>query len=525
MTPAAWLGRLLAALFVLCLALPAGAGDRLVIGLATDITAMDPHFHNTSSNNAASRHVFETLVRQDARQRLVPGLAESWRTLEDGSWEFKLRRGVTFHDGSDFTAADVAASLARVPKVPNSPSGFALYTRAVTAVEIVDPHTVRLRTARPYPLLATDLSLVPIVSAKAAEATTDQFNAGTAAIGTGPYRLVQFRRGQVIELAAHDSHWEGRPAWARVELRVVTNGSARVAALLAGDLHLIEAPPPATLAELRARPDVAISSTASNKVVFLFPDTGRDVTPFALDAAGKPIEPNPLKDLRVRRAISKAIDRTALARQVMENEAIPTGQLVPEGFFGASPRLVAEAFDPEGARRLLAEAGFPRGFAITLHGPNDRFLNDGPVLVAIAAMLARVGIAAKAETMPWSVFAARSSKPEFSLFLVGWGAGTGEASSPLRGLLATFDAASGLGASNRGRWSNPAFDAAMRSAMATTDDAGREALLRQATEIAMDDLGLIPLHHEMATWAMRRGYAHRPRTDQYTQAMDVAPAR
>jgi peptide/nickel transport system substrate-binding protein len=464
-------------------------------------------------------------VRQDERQRLVPGLAESWRTLEDGTWEFRLRRGVKFHDGSDFTAEDVAATLARVPRVPNSPSSFALYTRAVGAVEIVDPHTVRLRTAQRYPLLATDLSLVPIVSAGKAEASTEAFNSGAAAIGTGPYRVLAFRRGQAVELAANEGHWEGKPGWDRVELRIVTNGVGRVAALLAGDLHLIEAPPPATLADLRARPEIAISATASNKVVFLFPDTGRGVTPFALDAAGKPIEPNPLKNLRVRRAISKAIDRAALARQVMENEAIPTGQLVPEGFFGASPRLRPEPFDPDGARRLLAEAGFPGGFALTLHGPNDRFLNDGPLLVAIATMLARVGIDARAETMPWSVFATRASKPEFSLFLVAWGAGTGEASSPLRGLLATFDPTTGLGASNRGRWSNAVFDRTLQAALATIDDARRETLLQRATEFAMDELGLIPLHHEMATWAMHRAYRHRARTDQYTQAMDVTPAR
>jgi len=506
------------------LAPPAAAAD-LTIGLATEITAIDPHFHNTSSNNAASRHVFETLVRQDAKQRLVPGLAESWRALEDGTWEFKLRRGVVFHDGAPFTAEDVAATLARVPRVPNSPSSFALYTRAIVAHEIVDPHTIRFKTAQPYPLLPNDLSLVPIVSAKSAPMTTEQFNSGEAAIGTGPYRLERFKRGEAIVLAANVRHWEGKPAWDKVELRILTNGPSRVVALVAGDVQLIEAPPPALLAELRARPEIAISSTASNKVVFLFPDTGRDVTPFATDAQGKPIEPNPLKDLRVRRAISQAINREALARQVMEREAIPTGQVLPEGFFGASKRLKPDDFAPDAARRLLADAGFPNGFRLTLHGPNDRFLNDGPVLVAVAGMLAKVGIDAQADTMPWSVFATRSSKPEFSLFLVGWGAGTGEASSPLRGLLATFDAKTSLGASNRGRWTNPAFDATLAEAMRTVDEDKREALLQRATEIAMDDLGLIPLHHEMATWAARRGVVHQPRTDQYTQAMDATPAR
>lgn len=522
--PSAWT-RLVAAILasLIATAVPAGAAD-LAIGLSTDITSMDPHFHNTSSNNAASRHVFETLIRQDERQRLVPGLALSWQTLEDGTWEFKLRRGVVFHDGSPFTARDVAATVARVPGVANSPSSFALYTRAIVAHDIPDPYTIRFRTAAPYPLLPNDLSLVPIVPAGAAAQTTEQFNAPGGAIGTGPYKLAAFRRGAAIELAANAAHWEGPPRWDRVELRILPSGPARVAALMANDVQLIEAPPPSVLGELRGRPEIALSSIASNKAVFLFPDTARNPTPFVTDAQGHPIAPNPLKDLRVRRAISLAIDRRALTQQVMEREAVPTGQLVPDGFFGASERLKPDAYDPDAARRLLAEAGYARGFRLTLHGPNDRFLNDGPAAVAVAGMLAKIGIDAAADTMPWSVFATRSSKPEFSLILVGWGAGTGEASSPLRGLLATFDAASGLGASNRGRWSNPLFDSTLKEAMTTVDAAKREALLQRATEIAMDDLALIPLHHEMATWAMRRGIAHRPRTDQYTQAMDATPA-
>ncbi len=498
-------------------------GGRLGIGLATDITAMDPHFHNTSSNNAASRHVFDTLIRQDERQQLRPGLALSWTPVDPTTWEIKLRPNVKFHDGSDFTAKDVVASLARAPKVLNSPSSFALYTRAVTTAEIVDPLTLRLSTAQPHPLLPNDLSLVPIISARAEQASTEDFNSGSAAIGTGPYRLVSFKRGEAIELQAYPGYWGGTPPWERVELRFMRNGQARVAGLLAGDVDAIEAPPPAMLSELRQHQKVAISATTSNKVVFLFPDTGRETTPFATDGTGTPLTKNPLRDLKVRQAISKAIDRDALASQIMQGEAIPTAQLLPEGMFGVSPRLKAMSADQGTARRLLAEAGYKDGFTLTLHGPNDRFLNDGQILPAVAAMLTRAGINAKVEVMPWNVFVTRASKPEFSLFLVGWGAGTGEPSSPLRGLLATYDRASGMGSSNRGRWSNPAFDRLLGEALATVEDGKRELALIRATEIAMDDLALIPLHHEMASWAVRHGLKHQPRADQYTMAMDFRP--
>jgi peptide/nickel transport system substrate-binding protein len=277
------------------------------------------------------------------------------------------------------------------------------------------------------------------------------------------------------------------------------------------------------LDRLAGQGGLALSRIASNKVVFLFPDVGRDPTPFVTDAAGRPIAPNPLRDPRVREAISLAIDRAAIAERVLNGEGVPAGQVVPDGFFGADPALRPEPHDPARARRLLAEAGFPDGFALTLHGPQDRFLRDAAVLQAIGPMLERIGIRARVETLPWAAYATRSQRPEFSLMLVGWGAGTGEASSPLRGLLATRDAATGLGASNRGGWSDARFDALLGEALRTPGDAAREALLREVGARAMAERALIPLHFEAATWAHRRGIAHLPRVDQYTQAMDFSP--
>jgi peptide/nickel transport system substrate-binding protein len=512
----------LAALLSLVLGGPAAA-QTLTLGLAADVTSADPHFHNTSSNNAASRHVFETLIRQDARQRLVPGLALEWRATGETSWEITLRPGVRFHDGTPLTAEDVAASLRRAGSVQGSPSSFALYTRAIATVEAAGPLLLRITTRAPHPLLPNDLSLVPIIAARHGAAPTEAFDRGAAAIGTGPYRFAAFTAGQRFVVERNPAHWEGAQPWARVDQRVLRQGAARAAALLAGDVDAIEAPPPEALDRLAGPGGLLLSRTASNKVVFLFPDVGRDPTPFVTDAAGRPISPNPLRDPRVREAISLAIDRAAIAERVLNGEGLPAGQVVPEGMFGADPALRPDPHDPARARRLLAEAGFPDGFALTLHGPNDRFLRDAAVLQAVGAMLERVGIRARVETLPWAAYATRSQRPEFSLMLVGWGAGTGEASSPLRGLLATRDAATGLGASNRGGWSDARFDALLAEALRTPGDAAREALLRQAGARAMESRGLIPLHFEAATWAHRRGLSHVPRVDQYTQAMDFAP--
>jgi peptide/nickel transport system substrate-binding protein len=504
---------------VVFLAAPLRAQE-LVLGLASDITSADPHFHNTSSNNAASRHVFDTLIRQDARQRLLPGLAVAWRARDSLTWEIELRAGVRFHDGTLLGPEDVVASLRRAGSVAGSPSSFGIYTRGIVGVEIAGPRTLLLRTASPAPLLPNDLSLIPIVQRRFAEAPTEAFNAGTAAIGTGPFRLARFVPGERLELERFDGHWDGAAPWSAVKLLFLRNGAQRAAALLSGAVHAIEAPPTSIMAELRRHPSLAISSVASNRIMFLFPDTGRERTPYATDRRGNPLDRNPLRDLRVRQALSAAIDRTALVERALDGEGREAGQLLPDGAFGVSPRLRPDAYDPARARRLLAEAGWPDGFGLTLHGPNDRFVNDGAIVQSIAAMLAQAGIEARVETLPWSVFAARASRPEFSLILVGWGAGTGEPSSPMRGLLATYDPATSLGASNRGRWSNALFDRLLARGMTEFEPERREATLIDATELAIGDLGLIPLYHERASWALRRGLAHTPRADQYTLAVD-----
>jgi peptide/nickel transport system substrate-binding protein len=223
--------------------------------------------------------------------------------------------------------------------------------------------------------------------------------------------------------------------------------------------------------------------------------------------------------------MSKAINRQAIVDRVMEGSAIPAGQLLPEGFFGVSPNLKVEPYDPEGAKKLLAEAGWKDGFQITLHGPNNRYINDKDVLQAIAPMFTRIGIQTKVEAMPQNVFFPRASKLEFSVMLVGWGADTGEASSPLKSLLATYNPEKGWGPSNRGRYSNPKLDALLDEALRTVDDAKREKLLQEATEVGINDLGIIPLHFEVSTWGMKKGFNYLATTNQYTLAVNITPAK
>jgi peptide/nickel transport system substrate-binding protein len=511
-----------AAATMMMLALPAAAQE-LTIGLGASVTSIDPHFHALNPNNQVARHIFDRLMHNDAQQRLIPGLATEWKAIDDTTWEFKLRKGVKFHDGSDFTAEDVVATLKRVPWVPNSPSSFRVYTNGVKSWEIVDPYTLRLKTEKVYPLLPLDLSTINIVSKAHEQSPTVDFNGGRAAVGTGPFKFVEYVPGERIVLARNDQYWGPKPAWSRVTMKLITNNSARVAALLAGDVQLIEYVPATDYAQLKANPNINVSQVVGNRFIYLHLDSFRDETPFATDKSGNVLKKNPLKDVRVRKALSKAISRQNITERVMEGLAIPAGGLMADGFFGASPKLKPEPQDIEGAKKLLAEAGYPNGFGLTIHGPNDRYPNDAKVLQAIGAMFNRIGIDTKVVTQPWSVYASQGSNPNYaySVMLVGWGADTGEVSSPLRAVLATVNREAGLGGSNRGRYSNPKMDALLAQALQTVDDDKREAVLRQATEEAIGDVGVIPLHYQINVWASRKGVSYVPRADEYTLAQEV----
>ncbi len=507
----------LAAAILLCAPL-ARAAD-ISIALGSDVTSMDPHYHNLTPNNNVAEHIFETLVTKDPRSKLKPALADSWRAVDDLTWEFKLRKGVKFHDGGDFTAQDVVFSLDRVPNVPNSPSSFATYSKQITEKIIVDPYTIRFKTAAPYPLMPNDMSTIFILSARSAKgATTEDFNSGKAAIGTGAFKFVRYAKGDRIELVRNDAYWGPKAAWEKATLRIITADPTRVAALLAGDVRAIENVPTADIARISKSADLTLYRTVSHRLMYIHLDSNRDRTPFVTAKDGKSLEKNPLKDLRVRRAISKAINRQALVERVMEGAAVTTGQLMPEGLFGYNSALKPEPYDVEGAKKLLAEAGYPDGFAMTLHAPNDRYVNDEQIAQAIAQMLARAGIFTKVEAMPSSVYFTRASKLEFSFMLLGWAADTAEASSPLKALLATFDPPKGMGTANRGRYANAKMDAALNQALAIVDDTKRERMLQQATEIAVGDLGIIPLYHQHNLWAARKGITYAPRTDERTLA-------
>jgi len=246
--------------------------------------------------------------------------------------------------------------------------------------------------------------------------------------------------------------------------------------------------------------------------------------PYVTGKDGKPLDRNPFRDPRVRKALSISINRDAIADRIMEKKAVPAAQLLPDFFFGTSKKLKPAKYDPEGAKKLLAEAGYPNGFALTIHGPNNRYINDDKIAQAIAQFYSRIGIDAKVETQPSSVYFTKATKLEYGYMLLGWGTESGEQGSSLRSLLATYDPAKGMGVTNRGRYSNPAFDKMLAEALVTMDDKKREVMIQQAAETAMNDTALIPIHYEVSTWATAKAFKYTPRTDQYTLAAELHPA-
>ncbi len=518
----------LAALVLTVLPSLACAKEREVsIGLQAAITSMDPHYHNLSPNNSMMLHVFEPLIKRDANQKPVPGLATSWKALDDLTWEFKLRKNVRFHDGTPFTADDVVFTLKRVPNVPNSPSSFATFTKPIVDVKVVDPHTIVFKTASAHVLLPSDLASVLIVSkANGEKATTEDYNSGKAAIGTGPYKFAEYVPNQRVVLKANYGYWGGEEPWDKITFKILTNPAARVAALLSGDVQLIETVPTSDIAKLSGDKKYTLTDKVSNRVIYVHLNQSTEKSPpFVTDKSGKPLEKNPFRDARVRKALSLGINRDAIADRIMEKKAVPAAQLLPDIFYGTSRKLKPAKFDPEGAKKLLAEAGYPNGFAITIHGPNNRYINDDKIAQAIAQFYTRIGIDAKVETMPSSVYFTKATKLEFGYMVLGWGTESGEQGSSLRSLLATFDASKGMGVTNRGRYSNPELDKLLTVALVTMDEKKRETLIQQAAELAMNDTALIPIHYEVSTWATARTHHYTARTDQYTLAMELKPVK
>jgi peptide/nickel transport system substrate-binding protein len=511
----------------------------LKIGLASEPTAVDPHYHQTTPNEALVYHIFQPLVAMNADQSLIPALAKSWEATDDTTWTFKLDEKARFSNGEPFTAQDVVFSFCRILNNETGiGSGASNTVRRIMAIETPDAHTVVLKTASPQPVMPNELARIPMIwsgivkhdklayapkegcGVTSAWPVVNDFNSGKAVVGTGPYMLKSYVKGSGIVLTRNENYWGQAPAWSEVRMTAVPSAGPRLTGLLAGDFDLIENPAARDLKRIQES-GFDYTVKPSVRIMFFQLDAGRENSPLVKSPKGD----NPLQNAKVRQAMSLAIDRKTIVDRIMDGVAVPATQFLPEGMFGSIEHAPALEYNPKQAKALLAEAGYPDGFELTLSATNDRYINDAQVTQAVAQYLSRIGIKTTVDTVTSSVYFPKRAKREMSAALGGWGQETGEAGNFLQYWVVTNNKELGVGSSNYGRYSNPELDQTYQTAMHTLDDGKRSAMLQQAVKMALADMPNIPLHWESGVWAYRKGIAYEGRADQRTMATAATQAK
>jgi peptide/nickel transport system substrate-binding protein len=506
----------------------AAQAQELRIGVRAGPEGVDPHYMVIGNHSAAVKNMFDPLIWVDEKLQLQPWLAESWRNVDDTTWEFKLRQGVKFHDGSDFTAEDVKFSIARIPGAAGPDGGSTLYTRAIAGVDVVDPHTVRIRTTVPYAALPQDMTRMFIVSSKIApDSKVAEFNSGRAAIGTGPFRFVSWTpRGDLV-MERNATYWNGPAAWSRVTLVEISNDAARVAALLSGRVDFINYAPFSDVARLRRERNVTTFEGESIYTFMLYPDMRDDMSLPAMrqitDKQNNPLPRNPFLDRRVREAMSLATDRDAIANTVLEGMAVRADQLMPAYMFGASPNPPRLETNVARARQLLTEAGYPNGFKFPLFCSSDRLPGDGATCQALAQLFARIGLEVQANAQPRTVFFPARTRGDFPITMAGWGTLTGEAGYALSGFVHCKRPDSRWGPFNVSHYCNRELDDLIGRAMETIDAEKRRAMFQEAHAKAVADFGQIPIVTLKSVWAGRNTLSFTPRADEDTIAWLIRP--
>ncbi|MCU0772961.1 MAG: ABC transporter substrate-binding protein [Ideonella sp.] len=496
-------------LIAAALVLACGVAQAVTLRVANqgDSTSMDPHSLNESLQLSFTGNIYEPLVGRNEKLELVPALATSWRQTSPNVWRFELRRNVKFHDGADFTADDVVFSFRRASGDGSDMKG---YTNAIKEVRAVGTHAVEIETNSPFPILPDVISLVYILDKEWAEKNKAERpvdrrrgieNAASfQANGTGPFRLRERQPTQRTVLVRNFNYWgkvEGNVT--EVVFTPIGNDATRVAALLSGEIDLMEPVPLQDVERLRASPNLKVMQGPELRTIFLGMDQKRDELLFS-NVKGK----NPFKDRRVRQAFYQAIDIETIKSRVMRNAATPTGLMIAPGIKGFVPELNKRLpYDPDAARKLLADAGYPNGFEVGMNCPNDRYVNDGEICQAVAANLARIGVKVNLQTESKATYFPKILRRDTSFYLLGWTPGTYDSHNPLSSLMATPND-KGQGQFNLGSYSNPKLDELTAKIQSETDPAKRQAMITEAFKIHQDDVGHIPLHQQALAWAMKR---------------------
>jgi peptide/nickel transport system substrate-binding protein len=498
------------------LALPAYAED-FTWAVTTDPQTMDPHAVNSAPVLGFLNNVYEGLVRRGKDMSVEPALATSWEPIGDGEgWRFTLRQGVSFHDGAAFDADDVIFSYQRASnEVSDTRSWFA----PVSEVVKVDDYTVDFMTSAPNPIFPGSIANWMIMDSGWAEANNaalpDKENGNYATIntnGTGAFMVTAREPGLRTVLEPHAGWWgEAEHNITKATLQPIQNPATALAALLSGDVDFINPVPIQDVARLQGSSDVKVIQGIEARVIMLgFPHEAE-----ALKYSASVTDANPFADVRVRQAVAHAINVPAILQTIMRGNAEPANQLVSPAMGGYSAGLNGFEFDPEKARALLAEAGYPEGFDFGLKCPNNRYLNDEAVCQAITGMLAQVGIGATLDAMPVQNYWPELRADNFDMYLLGWSPGTFDAEHPIRFLASTPNEEKRLGSWNFGGFSNGRVDELLPMIQSTIDEGKRQAMLDEVAQILVDEVAYVPLYVQPLVWGARSNIDLTQRPDNF----------
>lgn len=503
---------LIALLLVIVPALSGAA--TLKVGASSGVNSLDPHFHNETPTNSVNYNIFDGLVNFDKDLNPYPVLAESWKILDDVTWQFTLRKNVTFHNGNPFNADDVVWSFNRAKT--NEKSGFKGSMSAIESAARIDDYTVNFITKGPFPILLRKLSYLRIMDKESSETQTDEA-LGLAPVGTGPYKLVRWQRGQSIVLEANADYFRGKPAIDKVEIRPLTNDSTRVASMLSNAVDMINRVPVRDVDRIKANKQLQFFMRPGLRLIYLQMDQMREKSPY-IEGTDK----NPFLDVRVRKAMYYGINEEAITQYIMGGFAAPAAQYYPVAVNGHEKGIVRPAYDPEKAKALLKEAGYENGFTVTLDSPNDRYINDEKIAQAVASSLAKIGITVKVNAIPKATFFPKANDTDSSFNLIGWACSDGDGSAFLDTCVHSYDQDKGYGRYNGGRYANPEVDALIEKSAKVLDAAEREKLLAEIMHKALlEDQNIIPLHYQVDLYAVSQKVEMTPRADDYLYFYDM----
>ena len=502
---------LVATALVAALGLHALAADAVTLRWAGrgDMQTTDPHSQNEGLTNNVNSLVYEFLVQRDKNLGLIPSLAESWTQVNPTTWRFKLRPGVKFHDGTPFTADDVLFSYERAK---SDTSQLRAYANAAGVPKKIDDLTVEFTTNGPNPIMLEHVATINIMSKAWCEknrcqkpqnfAAKEDMITAREANGTGPYSLVS-RQPDVKTVLKKNPNWWGIKAGLfegnidDVVYTPIVSDATRVAALISGEVDLINDPPPQDVPRLTQTPNIKVIEGVENRIVFLGMDQARNELLYS-SVKGK----NPLKDVRVRQALYHAIDIDAIQKNTMRGLSKPTGAILPSPVTSTPEIERRLPYDRDRATKLLADAGYPGGFEVTLDCPNNRYVNDERICQAIAAMWSQAGVATKVNAMPRALYFPKLEKTDTSIYMLGWGGASTDGIFTLQPVLSTWNG-KGDGDFNYGRYTDPKFDAITAEVKVEMNPDKRLALIRRALEIQRNEMYHLPLHRQVIPWAAR----------------------